>query len=60
MTWIRAVMILSGTLALVGLNCVVFSEMQLCTSGMVGYVGVFLVVVGLLAVLLHRKALREA
>jgi hypothetical protein len=34
--------------------------MQLRTSGMVGYGGVFLVVVGLLAVLFHRKALREA
>lgn len=53
--WIRSMMILSGILSLAGLSGVVFSDMQLRNIGIVGYVGVFLVVAVLLAVLFHRE-----
>jgi hypothetical protein len=52
--WIRALMIASGVLALAGLSGVVVGHMQLRNIGIVGYVGVFLVVAALLAVLFHR------
>jgi hypothetical protein len=41
-------------LALAGLSGVVAGDMQLRNIGIVGYLGVFLVVAGLLAVLFHR------
>jgi len=52
--WIRVLMIASGVLALAGLSGVVVGDMQLRNIGIVGYVGVFLVVAALLAVLFHR------
>ena len=52
--WIRGLMIASGVLALAGLSGVVAGDMQLRNIGIVGYLGVFLVVAGLLAVLFHR------
>jgi hypothetical protein len=51
---IRVLMIASGVLALAGLSGAVVSNMQLRNIGIVGYVGVFLVVAGLLAVLFYR------
>lgn len=51
---IRVLMIASGVLALAGLSGVVASNMQLRNIGIVGYLGVFLVVAGLLAVLFYR------
>jgi hypothetical protein len=53
-TWIRVLMIASGVLALAGLSGVVVGDMQLRNIGIVGYVGVFLVVAALLAVLFYR------
>jgi hypothetical protein len=52
--WIRALMIASGVLALAGLSGVMVGHMQLRNIGIVGYVGVFLVVAALLAVLFFR------
>jgi hypothetical protein len=52
-------MISSGVLALAGLSGVVAGDMQLRNIGIVGYVGVFLVVVALLAVLFHRAPPQE-
>jgi hypothetical protein len=52
--WIRGLMISSGVLALGGLSGVVTGDMQLRNLGIVGYLGVFLVAVALLAVLFHR------
>jgi hypothetical protein len=52
--WIRALMIASGVLALAGLSGVVVGHMQLRNIGIVGYVGVFLAVAALLAVLFFR------
>jgi hypothetical protein len=52
--WTRVLMIASGTLALAGLSGVVVGDMQLRNIGIVGYVGVFLVVAVLLAVLFYR------
>jgi hypothetical protein len=52
--WIRVLMIASGVLALAGLSGVVAGDMQLRNIGIVGYVGVFLVVAALLAVLFYR------
>jgi hypothetical protein len=49
--WIRALMIASGVLALAALSGVVADDMQLRNIGIIGYVGVFLVVAALLAVL---------
>jgi hypothetical protein len=53
-TSIRVLMTASGMLALAGLSGVVAGDMQLRNIGIVGYVGVFLVVAGLLAVLFYR------
>jgi hypothetical protein len=51
---IRVVMTASGVLALAGLGGVVTGDMQLRNIGIVGYVGVFLVVACLLAVLFSQ------
>ncbi len=51
---IRLLMIASGVLALAGLSGVVTGDMQLRNIGIVGYLGVFLVVACLLAVLFSR------
>jgi hypothetical protein len=51
--WIRVLMIASGVLALAGLSGVVAGDMQLRNIGIVGYVGVFLVVAALLAILFY-------
>ncbi|HSA56067.1 MAG TPA: hypothetical protein VLE53_10200 [Gemmatimonadaceae bacterium] len=56
---IRALMLASGGLALAGLSGVVTGDMRLRNIGIVGYVGVFLVVAGLLAVLFHRTGAEE-
>ena len=58
--WIRVLMIASGVLSLAGLSGVVAGDMQLRNIGIVGYVGVFLVVVALLAVLFYRTIPQEA
>src|SRR5215204_1787619 len=58
--WIRVMMIASGVLALAGLSGVVVGDMQLRNIGIVGYVGVFLVVAALLAVLFYRATPLEA
>jgi hypothetical protein len=52
--WIRALMVASGSLALVGRSGVVAGDMRLRNIGIVGYVGVFLIVAVLLAVLFCR------
>jgi hypothetical protein len=57
--WIRLLMIASGVLAFAGLSGVVSGDMQLRNIGIVGYVGVFLVVAVLLAVLFYRAQPRE-
>jgi hypothetical protein len=54
-TSIRVLMIASGGLALAGLSGVVAGDMQLRNIGIVGYLGVFMVVAALLAVLFHRS-----
>jgi hypothetical protein len=51
---IRVLMIASGVLALAGLGGVVAGDMQLRNVGIVGYLGIFLVVAGQLAVLFYR------
>jgi hypothetical protein len=51
---IRGLMIASGVLALAGLSGVVAGNMQLRNIGIVGYLGVFLVVAGMLGVLFYR------
>jgi hypothetical protein len=58
--WIRVLMIASGVLAFAGLSGVVVGDMQLRNIGIVGYVGVFLVVATLLAVLFYRATPQEA
>src|SRR5215203_7448655 len=58
--WIRVMMIASGVLALAGLSGVVVGDMQLRNIGIVGYVGVFLVVAALLAVLFYRTTPLES
>jgi hypothetical protein len=58
--WIRVLMIASGVLSLAGLSGVVAGDMQLRNIGIVGYVGVFLVVVALLAILFYRATPQEA
>lgn len=52
---VKMFMILSGVLALAGLSGVVTGNMGLRNIGIVGYVGVFFVVVLLLGVLFHRS-----
>jgi hypothetical protein len=58
--WIRVLMIASGVLSLAGLSGAVAGDMQLRNIGIVGYVGVFLVVSALLAVLFYRTTPQEA
>ena len=58
--WIRWLMIVSAVLALAGLSGVAFGNMQLRNIGIVGYVGVFFVVVVMLTVMFYRAAPREA
>ena len=58
--WNRVLMIASGVLAFAGLSGVVVGDMQLRNIGIVGYVGVFLVVAALLAVLFYRATPQEA
>ena len=58
--WIRVLMIASGVLSLAGLSGVVAGDMQLRNIGIIGYVGVFLVVAALLAVLFYRTTPQEA
>jgi hypothetical protein len=58
--WIRVLMIASGLLSLVGLSGVVVGDMQLRNIGIVGYVGVFLIVAVLLAILFYRATAQEA
>ncbi len=58
--WIRVLMIASGVLAFAGLSGIVVGDMQLQNIGIVGYVGVFLVVATLLAVLFYRATPLEA
>jgi hypothetical protein len=52
-------MIVSGVLALAGLIGVAFGDMQLRNVGIVGYVGVFLLVAVLLAILFQREKPEE-
>jgi hypothetical protein len=58
--WIRVLMTASGVLSLAGLSGAVAGDMQLRNIGIVGYVGVFLVVAALLAVLFYRTTPQEA
>jgi hypothetical protein len=58
--WIRALMIASGVLSLAGLSGIVAGDMQLRNIGIVGYVGVFLVVAALLAILFYSTTPQEA
>jgi hypothetical protein len=57
--WIRVTMITSGVLALGGLSGVITGNMQLRNIGIVGYVGVFLIVAVLLAILFYRATPQE-
>ena len=58
--WIRVLMIASGVLALAGLSGVMIGDMWLRNISIVSYVGVFLVVAALLAVLFYRATPLEA
>lgn len=51
---IRVLMIISGILALAGLSGVVTGDMRLRNIGIIGYVPVFLVIAGMLAILFAR------
>jgi hypothetical protein len=53
-------MITCGVLSLAGLSGVVAGDMQLRNIDIVGYVGVFLVVATLLAILFYRATPQEA
>jgi hypothetical protein len=57
---IRVLMIASGVLSLTGLSGVVTGNMQWRNIGIVGYVGVFLFVAALLAILFYRTTPKEA
>jgi hypothetical protein len=57
--WIRRLMVTSGVLALLGLSGVASGDMRVRNVGIVGYVGVFLVVAALLAVLFRGSTPRE-
>ncbi len=58
--WVRGMMIFSGVLALVGLLGAFAGDMHLRNIGIVGYVGLFLVAVVLLAVLFYREKPKDA
>jgi hypothetical protein len=58
--WIRWLMVASGALALAGLSGVAFGDMQLRNIGIVGYVGVFLIIAVLLALLFYRALPKAA
>ena len=58
--WIRALLVASGALALAGLSGVAAGDMRLRNIGIVGYVGVFPVAAGLMALLFHRATPRES
>jgi hypothetical protein len=57
-SWIRALLVLSGVLALAGLGGVATGDMRVRNIGIVGYVGVFPVAATLMAVLFGRAAPR--
>jgi hypothetical protein len=57
---IRALMIVSGALALGGLSGVIVGNMQLRNIGIVGYAGLFPLVALLLAILFYRATPRDA
>lgn len=57
--WIHALLVTSGLLALAGLSGVFAGDMRLRNIGIVGYVGVFPVAVGLLALLFQRATPRS-
>jgi len=59
-TWIRALMLASGALSLAGLRRDVTRDRRLRNIGIVGYVGVFLFVAALLAILFYRTTPKEA
>jgi hypothetical protein len=52
--WIRALMTISGILALAGLTGAAVGDMQLRNIGILGYLVVFLVVAALLGVLFYQ------
>lgn len=52
--WTRALMIVSGALAVGGLSGVVANDMQLRNIGIIGYALVFPATAALLAILFHR------
>lgn len=58
--WTRRLMITSGALSLAGLSGVIVGDMQLRNVGIVGYVGIFLLVAILLAVLFYGTAPGES
>jgi predicted lysophospholipase L1 biosynthesis ABC-type transport system permease subunit len=58
--WTRALTIAGAVLALAGLSGVVAGDMQLRNIGIGGYVGMFLVVASLLAVLFYGATPLEA
>jgi hypothetical protein len=57
--WIQVLTVASGVLSLAGLSGVVAGDMQLRNIGIVGYVGVFLFVAALLAILFYRATPQE-
>jgi hypothetical protein len=57
--WIRVLTVASGVLSFAGLSGVVAGDMQLRNIGIVGYVGVFLFVAALLAILFYRATPQE-
>jgi hypothetical protein len=58
--WVRALLLASGALALVGLSGVVVGDMRFRMIGVVGYAGVFPVAAGLMALLFHRTIPRAS
>ena len=52
--WVRALMMISGILALAGLAGVATGDMQLRNIGIVGYLLVFLIVAALIGILFYR------